>query len=156
CATALFAASMAFAQRDIKKVLAYSTISQLGFMFVGAAGAQPQSGIFHLMTHAFFKAGLFLGAGSGMHSMGDRTHIMELGGRRRALPLTHFSFLCYTAAIAGFPMLSGFWSKDAILGSDLSVDTAWPSWHHFGLVITALMLVAAAMTSFYIFRLYYL
>jgi len=154
--TAFIAATMAITQRDIKKVLAYSTISQLGFMFVGAAGAQPQSGIFHLMTHAFFKAGLFLGAGSVMHAMSDRTDIFEMGGLRKRLPLTHFSFLCYTAAITGFPPLSGFWSKDAILGSALAIDDMWPRWHHFGLTITVLMLLAAAMTSFYMFRLYFL
>src|SRR5262249_30765813 len=95
CATAFFTATMAFAQTDIKKVLAYSTISQLGFMFVGAAAATPAAGVFHLMTHAFFKAGLFLGAGSVMHAMSDRTEIIEMGGLRKKLPWTHATFLIY-------------------------------------------------------------
>src|SRR5262249_5187086 len=88
-ATALYAALIGFAQRDIKKVLAYSTISQLGFMFVGVGTGAFGAGIFHLFTHAFFKAGLFLGAGSVMHAMGDRTDIMIMGGLRKKTPVTH-------------------------------------------------------------------
>jgi NADH-quinone oxidoreductase subunit L len=156
CATAFWAATMAFAQTDIKKVLAYSTISQLGFMFVGAAGATPATGIMHLMTHAFFKAGLFLGAGSVMHAMSDRTDIMEMGGLRKKLPYTHGTFLIYTLAIAGMPPLSGFWSKDAILGSAASIPLLGPGWHTFGTAIAIIMLAIAAMTSFYMFRLYFL
>jgi len=156
CATAFWAASMAFAQTDIKKVLAYSTISQLGFMFVGAAGAVPSSGIFHLMTHAFFKAGLFLGAGSVMHAMSDRTDILEMGGLRKKVPITHACFLLYTLAIAGCPGFSGFFSKDAILGSAAGVDQVLPAWHHFGLATSLVLLAVAAMTSFYMFRLYFL
>jgi NADH-quinone oxidoreductase subunit L len=156
CATAFWAATMAFAQTDIKKILAYSTISQLGFMFVGAAGAAPTSGIFHLMTHAFFKAGLFLGAGSVMHAMSDRTDIMEMGGLRKKIPWTHGTFLIYTLAIAGMPLLSGFWSKDAILGSAAEIPLREPGWHSFGVAIAACMLAIAAMTSFYMFRLYFL
>jgi NADH-quinone oxidoreductase subunit L len=156
CLTALFAAAMAFAQTDIKKVLAYSTISQLGFMFVGAAGSVPSSGVFHLMTHAFFKAGLFLGAGSVMHAMSDRTDIREMGGLRRRLPITHATFLTFTLAIAGMPPLAGFWSKDAILGSAAGLHINARGWHEFGVAIAVIMLVVAAMTSFYMFRLYFL
>src|SRR5436190_2041194 len=124
--TALLAALIAITQFDLKRVLAYSTVSQLGYMFMalgaGAAGATvateaATAGMFHLFTHAFFKALLFLAAGSVMHSMGDVIDMRRFSGLRRALPITHWTFLCGAAALAGVPLLSGFWSKDEIFAS---------------------------------------
>jgi NADH-quinone oxidoreductase subunit L len=118
--TALFAAIIALTQTDLKRILAYSTISQLGYMFLGLGTmtvAGVTAGMFHLLTHAFFKALLFLGAGSVMHAMGNVIDIREFGGLRRRLPVTHVAFLIGCLALAGFPLLSGFWSKDAILSA---------------------------------------
>src|SRR5262249_32964511 len=124
--TALLAALIAITQSDLKRVLAYSTVSQLGYMFMalgaGAAGRDAATlattaAMFHLFTHAFFKALLFLAAGSVMHSMGDVIDMGRVGGLRRALPITHWTFLCGAAALAGVPLLSGFWSKDEIFAS---------------------------------------
>src|SRR5881296_3066542 len=115
CGTAVFAATMGLAQTDIKKVLAYSTVSQLGFMFLGAGVGAFVASIFHLMTHAFFKACLFLGSGSVIHAMGGEQDIQRMGGLRRHLPVTYRTFLIATVAIAGIPPLSGFFSKDEIL-----------------------------------------
>src|SRR6185312_13871797 len=122
--TALLAAFIAVAQNDLKRVLAYSTISQLGFMFLalGTLGAiapafAVTAAIFHLFTHAFFKALLFLSAGSVMHAMGDVIDMRRFGGLKRVLPITHITFLCGAAALAGIPLLSGFWSKDLVLES---------------------------------------
>ncbi len=167
--TALFAATIGFAQRDLKKVLAYSTISQLGFMFVAVGSyvngsSNYASGVFHLMTHAFFKAGLFLGAGSVMHAMENEGDIMKMGGLRKHLPHTHATFLIYCLAIAGIFPLAGFWSKDAILGGAFAaqwdVKNAGPvaAWFamHAGKIIYGVMLTAAGCTAFYMFRLYYL
>src|SRR5439155_25939538 len=112
CATALFAATMGLAQTDIKKVLAYSTVSQLGFMFLGAGVGAFVASIFHLMTHAFFKACLFLGSGSVIHAMGGGQDIRRMGGLRRWLPVTHKTFFVATIAIAGLPPLAAFFSKD--------------------------------------------
>jgi NADH-quinone oxidoreductase subunit L len=155
-ATAVWAALMALAQTDIKKVLAYSTISQLGFMFVGAAGATPHAGIFHLMTHAFFKAGLFLGAGSVMHALGGRGDILQMGGLGKKTRITHATFLVFCLAIAGCPPLAGFFSKDAILGSAMGLDLQIPVWRPFGTVIAIVLVGCAGLTSFYMFRLYFL
>src|SRR5208283_5354951 len=117
--TALLAALIALTQTDLKRILAYSTVSQLGYMFL-ALGTGSQlgvtSGMFHLFTHAFFKALLFLGAGSVMHAMGGVIDMRQFGGLRKKLPITHWTFLCGSAALAGVPLLSGFWSKDEILG----------------------------------------
>jgi NADH-quinone oxidoreductase subunit L len=181
-ATALFAATMGIAQRDLKKVLAYSTISQLGFMFVGvgswsaeAHNANYQAGIFHLVTHAFFKAGLFLGAGSVMHALNNEGDIMKMGGLKKWLPHTRWTFLIYCFAIAGIFPFAGFWSKDAILGG--LWDAQWLAsgpptnaiehwlfvpgaermfFFPLGHYLYWVMLLAAGCTAFYMFRLYFL
>src|SRR5579883_1767253 len=114
--TAIFAATMAMVQTDIKKVLAYSTVSQLGYMFLALGVGAFAAGIFHLMTHAFFKALLFLGAGSVIHSLSGEQDIRKMGALRYAIPATYWPFLMATLAIAGIPPLSGFFSKDEILG----------------------------------------
>jgi NADH-quinone oxidoreductase subunit L len=158
--TALAAAFMAFAQTDLKKVLAYSTVSQLGFMFVAAGTGNWTAAIFHLGTHAFFKACLFLGAGSVMHSLehgGSTTpgDIMAMGGLRKRLPLTHITFLISCLAIAGIVPFAGFFSKDEILGGAFSVHPpGWPDW--YGKVLWAGLLLGALGTAFYMWRLYFL
>src|SRR3954468_12884240 len=153
--TALFAAIIGFAQNDFKKVLAYSTVSQLGFMFVGVGTGAFGSGIFHLLTHAFFKAGLFLCAGSVMHAMSGSGDITKMGGLRKKVPWTHGVFLFCWLAIAGFPLLSGFFSKDSIIAGAFattiydSVELAW-----VGKVVAGMLLAAALGTAFYMSRLY--
>src|SRR6187399_1339316 len=116
-ATALFAATIALKQNDIKKVLAYSTVSQLGYMFLGLGCGAYTGAVFHVMTHAFFKALLFLGAGSVIHAMGGEQDIRKMGGLRKAMPVTSLTFLIGCIAIAGIPPLSGFFSKDEILAA---------------------------------------
>jgi NADH-quinone oxidoreductase subunit L len=153
-ATALFAALIAFAQNDIKKVLAYSTVSQLGFMFIGVGSGVYWAGILHLVTHAFFKACLFLGAGSVMHGMGDETDIRKMGGLLRRMPHTAITFGIATLAITGFVPLSGFWSKDAILGGALFSEN--PAWQGAGLTAYLLGSLAALGTAFYMTRLFVL
>src|SRR6266705_4171519 len=118
--TALFAATIAVFQLDIKRVLAYSTISQLGYMFMGESVHNYSGGIFHLTTHAYFKALLFLGAGAVIHALGGEQDMREMGGLRKRLPITFWTFLIATLAISGIPPLSGFWSKDDILSSLLA------------------------------------
>ena len=153
--TALMAAFMAFAQTDLKKVLAYSTVSQLGFMFVGVGTGNWTGAIFHLMTHAFFKAGLFLGAGSVMHGMEGSGDIRIMGGLKKYLPITRITFLVYCLAIAGFPLTAGFFSKDSILaGAWAAAGDGWPSW--FGKMLWTMLIVAALGTAFYMWRLYFL
>ena len=164
-ATALIAAITALTQYDLKRVLAYSTVSQLGYMFMslGAAGADPAHlmqhavtfAMFHMFTHAFFKAVLFLSAGSVMHSMGDVIDMRRFSGLRAALPITHATFLCGALALAGFPLLSGFWSKDEILSI---LWTASRSGEHGGfyLIVLAVALLTALLTAFYTFRAYFL
>ncbi len=148
-ATALFAAVIALAQTDIKKVLAYSTISQLGYMFLAVGVGAFSAGIFHLLTHAFFKALLFLGAGSVMHALAGRTDIREMGGLRKALPVTYWTFLIAALAIAGIPPLSGFFSKDEILWMSAAMPGgSWLFW--------AVGLFTAGLTAFYMFRLTFL
>jgi len=142
--TAVFAATMALVQNDIKRVLAYSTISQLGFMFIGCGVGAYSAGIFHLFTHAFFKSLLFLAAGSVMHALSGELDLRRMGGLRRYLPLTYAAFLVGTVAISGVPFFSGFFSKDAILTSAFSAG------RHF---VWVLGLLAAVMTAFYMFRL---
>jgi NADH-quinone oxidoreductase subunit L len=153
--TALFAATIGFFQYDIKKVLAYSTVSQLGFMFVGVGSGAYYAGVLHLVTHAFFKACLFLGAGSVMHGMGDDTDIRNMGGLGRRMPHTRWTFLVATLAITGVVPLSGFFSKDAILAGALfahnRMSLAYP-W--VGPTAWALGTLAAAGTAFYMMRLY--
>ena len=145
CATAFMAATIALTQNDIKRVLAYSTVSQLGYMFmalgVGAFGA----GIFHLMTHAFFKALLFLGAGSVIHAMSDKQDMREMGGLKKHLPITFWTFIIATLAIAGLPPLSGFFSKDEILWMSFSSDYGHPLFWFVGVL-------TAGLTTFYMFR----
>jgi NADH-quinone oxidoreductase subunit L len=153
--TALFAAIMAFAQTDLKRVLAYSTVSQLGFMFVGVGIGAYAAGIFHLLTHAFFKAGLFLAAGSVMHAMSGSGDITKMGGLRGKLPRTHGTFLVYCLAIAGIFPFSGFFSKDEILAGAFGADAAgW--WGYYGEALWAALSLAALGTAFYMFRLYFL
>ena len=160
--TALVAAFMAFAQTDLKKVLAYSTVSQLGFMFAAIGVGSFVAGMFHVMTHAFFKAGLFLGAGSVMHAMSNSGDIMKMGGLKKLLPLTHATFLIFCLAIAGFPLLAGFFSKDEILAAAwITNGTEGSGWLAtsggipiFGKIIWGILTVAALGTAFYMFRLY--
>jgi NADH-quinone oxidoreductase subunit L len=146
--TAIFSATIALTQRDIKKVLAYSTVSQLGFMFVAAGVGNFVAAIFHVMTHAFFKALLFLGSGSVIHGMHEEQDIMKMGGLKTHMPKTFATFVVGTAAIAGFPFLSGFFSKDEIMWS------AFSSHHGLGGPwLWAVLAVAAFMTAFYMSRL---
>ncbi|MBW2523123.1 MAG: NADH-quinone oxidoreductase subunit L [Deltaproteobacteria bacterium] len=167
--TALLAASIAFAQNDLKKVLAYSTVSQLGFMFIGVGVGAFAAGFFHVLTHAFFKGCLFLCAGSVIHTMHTRIHdddrsqdMRHMGGLRRHMPITAWTFLISCLAIAGCPPLAGFWSKDELLWKAFStriVPTAenmWtpPPW--FGQAIYAIGIVAAVGTAFYMFRAYFM
>jgi NADH-quinone oxidoreductase subunit L len=163
-ATALIAALIALTQTDLKRVLAYSTVSQLGYMFMslgaGAAGEEIASiavtaAMFHLFTHAFFKALLFLAAGSVMHSMGDVSDMRRFGGLREVLPITHITFLCGAAALAGVPLLSGFWSKDDILAA-LSAASNHGSHGRFFFVIFVIASVTALLTAFYTFRAYFM
>ncbi len=149
--TALFAATIAVTQKDIKKVLAYSTVSQLGYMFLAAGVMSYSAAVFHLATHAFFKALLFLGAGSVILGMHHEQNVDVMGGLRRLMPWTHFTFLIGVLAIAGAPMFSGFFSKDEILlGTFLAHDVPGHG------ALYAIGIVTAALTAFYMFRLYLL
>ena len=153
--TALFAATIGLAQNDIKKVLAYSTISQLGYMFLGVGVGAYAAGVFHLFTHAFFKACLFLGAGAVIHSMSGKQDIRLMGGLAKKMPITHMTFLISCLAIAGIPLFSGFFSKDEILWKAVTMSNpAWPTW--FPYLLYVLGLAGAICTAFYMFRLYYL
>jgi NADH-quinone oxidoreductase subunit L len=148
-ATAFYAATIGLVQTDIKKVLAYSTVSQLGYMFLGCGVGAYAAGIFHLMTHAFFKGLLFLAAGSVIHAMGGEQDMRNMGGLRKQIPITYWTMLIGTIAIAGIPGFSGFFSKDEILD-------ATGSGPHKNLVLWLLGLVGAGLTSFYMFRLIFL
>ena len=151
--TAFFAATIAFVQTDIKKVLAYSTISQLGYMFLGLGVGSVSAGIFHLFTHAFFKALLFLGAGSVIHAV-HSNEMKDMGGLRKKLPITSITFLIGTLAIAGLPYLSGFHSKEAILGNAwAAAGQMGGTWLHY--LPFAFGILTAGMTAFYMFRLYF-
>ena len=145
-ATALLAASIGLFQNDIKKVLAYSTVSQLGYMFLGLGMTAYSASFFHVMTHAFFKALLFLGAGSVIHAMSGEQDIRSMGGLHKRLPITFWTFLIATIAISGIPPFSGFFSKDEIL---MHV-------YEHSKLMWALALIGSAMTSFYMFRLLFL
>ncbi|MBL9026057.1 MAG: NADH-quinone oxidoreductase subunit L [Myxococcales bacterium] len=169
--TAVFAASMGFFQKDLKKVLAYSTVSQLGFMFIGVGVGAFTAGFFHVFTHAFFKACLFLGAGSVIHAMHARIHdtdqsqsIENMGGLRKYMPITHATFLVSCLSIAGLPFVTaGFYSKDEILWKAWSMQVtgpgrpdmwAWPGW--LGKGIYWVGIIGATMTAFYMFRIYFM
>jgi NADH-quinone oxidoreductase subunit L len=154
--TALFAAVIAFGQNDIKKVLAYSTISQLGFMFVGVGMGNFAGGVFHLITHAFFKAGLFLCAGSVMHAMAGSGDITRMGGLARKLPFTTWVFRICWLAICGVPLFSGFFSKDAIIAGAFTTGILGPRLHWVGPAVGAGLLAASLGTAFYMSRLYFL
>src|SRR2546428_8607365 len=145
-ATAIFAATIGLAQNDIKKVLAYSTVSQLGYMFLGAGVGAFTAAIFHLMTHAFFKACLFLGAGSVIHGCGGEQDMRKMGGLRKYMPQTRWTMLVATLAIAGMPLFAGFYSKDEILAGAFA-------FHHG---IWFLGAAGAGLTAFYMFRLYFM
>lgn len=144
--TLLLAASIALKQNDIKKVLAYSTVSQLGYMFLALGVGSYVGGVFHVMTHAFFKALLFLGAGAVIHNLKGEQDIRKMGGLSKKMSITHITFLIGCLAIAGFPGLSGFFSKDQILMAAYAKN---PIYFYLGLL-------GAAMTAFYMFRLYFL
>jgi len=146
-ATAFFAATVAIVQTDIKKVLAYSTLSQLGFMFVALGVGAYGVAVFHLYTHAFFKACLFLGAGSVIHAMSGEQDIRRMGGLARKIPVTFVTFAIATAAIAGIPPLAGFFSKDEILWFSFASETGGST------LLWLTMSFTALMTSFYMFRL---
>jgi len=146
--TALFAATIAVFQLDIKRVLAYSTISQLGYMFMGESVHNYSGGIFHLTTHAYFKALLFLGAGAVIHALGGEQDMREMGGLRKRLPITFWTFLIATLAISGIPPLSGFWSKDDILSSLLAGSS-------LDYILWGMGIVTAGLTAFYMFRLFF-
>jgi NADH-quinone oxidoreductase subunit L len=145
--TAIFAASIGIVQRDIKKVLAYSTVSQLGYMFMGCGVLAYGAGIFHLMTHAFFKGCLFLCSGAIIHGLGGEQDMRYMGGLRKYMPWTFWCMTSATIAIAGLPPFAAFFSKDAILWS------TWASGQH---VLWAIGIIAAGMTSFYMFRLWFM
>ncbi|WP_040593784.1 NADH-quinone oxidoreductase subunit L [Schlesneria paludicola] len=163
-ATALIAAITALTQYDLKRVLAYSTVSQLGYMFMALGAAGGGEGLathavtfamFHMFTHAFFKAVLFLAAGSVMHAMGDVIDMRRFSGLRKALPITHWTFLAGALALSGFPLLSGFWSKDEILAVlvDASQD---PTRGQYYQMVLGVALLTSLMTAFYTFRAYFM
>jgi NADH-quinone oxidoreductase subunit L len=145
-ATSLVAAFIALRQNDIKKVLAYSTVSQLGLLFVALGMGAYTAAMFHVTTHAFFKALLFLGSGSVIHAMSDEQDIRKMGGLKAYIPITHITFLIGTLAIAGFPLLSGFYSKDEILAHAVIHSP----------VLYGVLMVSVAMTAIYMFRMYFL
>jgi NADH-quinone oxidoreductase subunit L len=167
--TALLAALIALTQNDLKRVLAYSTISQLGYMFLALGSATRSStevesplvrfavvaAIFHLFTHAFFKALLFLAAGSVMHAMGNVIDMRRFGGLRYALKTTHWTFLCGAAALAGIPPLSGFWSKDEILAATRGASDAGHPYAALYTVLFLSALITTGLTAFYTFRAYF-
>ncbi|MDB5293327.1 MAG: nuoL, partial [Phycisphaerales bacterium] len=143
--TAIFAATIALRQFDLKKVFAYSTISQLGFMFVAVGVLAPVAGVFHLVTHAFFKALLFLSSGVVMHAMAGELDMRKMSGLKKVLPITNVLMLVGCGALAGFPLLSGFFSKDEIVGA--AFRSSW--------ALGAVLLLTAFMTAYYTFRLYF-
>jgi NADH-quinone oxidoreductase subunit L len=142
--TAILAASIAMTQTDIKRVLAYSTLSQLGYMFASLGVGAWTAAIFHLMTHGFFKGLLFLGSGSVIHAVHDEQDMRRMGGLSKKIPITYVTMLIGSLAIAGIPPLSGFFSKDEILGESLKLGFAW---------VWAIGFIVAGLTAFYMFRL---
>ena len=153
CATAFFAATIGLVQTDIKRVLAYSTVSQLGYMFLACGVGAFSAGIFHLMTHAFFKALLFLAAGSVIHAMGGEQDMNRMGGLNKKIRWTYLTMLTATLAIAGFPPFAGFFSKDSIL---LSAFQSEYGGRNVGYTLYAFGLATALLTAFYMFRLIFL
>src|SRR5205085_2604895 len=149
CATAIFAATIGITQTDIKRVLAYSTVSQLGYMFLACGVGAYAAGIFHLMTHAFFKALLFLAAGSVIHALSGEQDMRNMGGLRKRIPITFWTMTMGVFAISGIPGWSGFFSKDEIL------FRTFTSPGPLGKVLWLVGLVTAGMTSFYMFRLWF-
>ena len=147
CATALMAGTIGLVQNDIKRVLAYSTVSQLGYMFLAMGVGAFAGGIFHLYTHAFFKALLFLGSGAVIHALNGEQDLRKMGGLRKALPITYWTFLIGTLAIAGVPLLSGFFSKDEIL---------WKTYASGNIILWVLAVLTAFLTATYMFRLVYM
>jgi len=145
--TAVFAGSMAMVQYDIKRVIAYSTMSQLGYMFLAMGIGVYSLGMFHLMTHAFFKALLFMAAGSVIHSLDGEQDLRKMGGLQSVMPLTHATFLIGALALAGFPLTSGYFSKEAIILSSYHAEMG-------NIVFWAIAVLTAGMTAFYIFRVY--
>ncbi len=145
-ATAFFAATIGLAQNDIKKVFAYSTVSQLGYMFLGVGVGAFSAGIWHLMTHAFFKALLFLGAGSVIHACHGEQDMRHMGGLRKYAPCTCMTLACASLAISGFPFTSGYFSKDAILGAAYA-HAPWMYW---------VGVITAGMTAFYVWRAFWM
>ncbi|MCM2333128.1 MAG: NADH-quinone oxidoreductase subunit L, partial [Anaeromyxobacteraceae bacterium] len=157
--TAIFAASIGFFQYDIKKVLAYSTVSQLGFMFIGVGTGAYWAGVYHLLTHAFFKATLFLGSGSVILGCHHEQDMRKMGGLQKYMPITRWTYLIATVAIAGFPVANGFFSKDEILykaftSQHLALFGSPTPW--LGPAIYVIGLIAATGTSFYMYRSYYM
>jgi NADH-quinone oxidoreductase subunit L len=142
-ATAIFAATIALTQNDIKRVLAYSTVSQLGYMFLAVGMGAFSAAIFHVFTHAFFKACLFLGSGSVIHALGGEQDMRKMGGLKAYLPKTYWTYVIATLAIAGIPFTAGFFSKDLIL---------WQTFNHGAVVLWGIGLVTAGLTAFYMFR----
>jgi NADH-quinone oxidoreductase subunit L len=142
-ATAFFAATIALTQNDIKRVLAYSTVSQLGYMFLAVGLGVYSAAIFHLFTHAFFKACLFLGSGSVIHALGGEQDMRRMGGLKAHMPKTYWTYVIATLAIAGAPFTAGFFSKDLIL---------WQAFSHGSLILWGVGIVTAGMTAFYMFR----
>ncbi len=149
--TALFAATIGLAQNDIKKVLAYSTVSQLGYMFLACGVGAFVAGMFHVLTHSFFKACLFLGSGSVIHALGGEQDLRRMGGLAKKVPITYVTFLVATLAIAGVPLLAGFFSKDAILASVF--DARFPQAPWLPGLLWSAALFTAGLTAFYMFRL---
>ncbi len=150
--TALFAATIGILQNDIKKVLAYSTVSQLGYMFIGVGVTAYWAGIFHLMTHAFFKACLFLCSGSVIHAMGGDQDMRHMGGLAKKMPITYVTMLVATIAIAGIPPFAGFFSKDEILWKAFT----YPYFPVMGKIIWLMGTLGAGVTAFYMFRLIFM
>jgi NADH-quinone oxidoreductase subunit L len=157
CATAIFAASIGLVQNDIKKVLAYSTVSQLGYMFLGVGVGAYAAGIFHLYTHAFFKGLLFLGSGSVIHALSGEQDIRKMGQIFGKIPQTYRTFLIGCLAIAGIPGLAGFFSKDEVLWMAFTASEGPGHFPYlFSKVLWFVGVCAALMTAFYMFRLLYL
>jgi NADH-quinone oxidoreductase subunit L len=150
-ATAIFAASIGMVQHDIKRILAYSTISQLGYMFLACGVGAYTAGIFHLLTHAFFKALLFLAAGSVIHALNSEQDLRKMGGLRRKIPITFWTMSAGVFAIAGIPPLAGFFSKDEILYQAFT----WQGNPALGKILWLVGLLTAGLTSFYMFRLWF-
>src|SRR5437764_6434260 len=144
--TALFAATIGLAQNDIKKVLAYSTVSQLGYMFLALGVGAYTGAVFHVMTHAFFKALLFLGAGSVIHAMGGEQDIRKMGGLKGKIRITFITMLIATIAISGVPPFSGFFSKDEILANV----------YEFSPILWFTGMIVSMLTTFYMFRLLFI